>query len=96
MDDNHEQSTWRHDTGYGGSRAREEGATGYNYSNRPEEARQERLQFDMDTGKLVVNDPPQEQAVVPSRHNVPDRPVLDKMASQGFFFAELSVDVEQK
>ena len=72
------QATVDHET-------REEGATGYNYYNRPEEARQERLQFDMDTGKLVVNDPPQEQAVVPSRHNVPDRPVLDKMASQGFF-----------
>ena len=86
MEDKHEKSTWPHDTGYGGSRrsrAIEEGATGYNHSNRPE--RQERLQFDMDTGKLVVNDSPEEQAVLPSRHSVPDRPVLDKMASQGFF-----------
>lgn len=86
MEDKHEQSSWPHDTGYGGSqrsRAIEEGATGYNHSNRPE--RQERLHFDMDTGKLVVKDSPEEQPVLPFRHSVPDRPVLDKMASQGFF-----------
>jgi len=85
MDDKYEQSASPYDTGYGGSRRREE-ATVYNYSNRPEEARQERLHFDMDTGKLVVNNPSEDQAVVPARYSVPDRPVVDKMASQGFFF----------
>lgn len=84
MEDKYEQGTIPFDSGFGGSRTG--GATAYNYSNRPEEARQERLQFDMDTGRLVVNNPPAEdQAVVPARFGVPDRPVLDKMASQGFF-----------
>jgi len=40
MDDKYEQSASPYDTGYGGSRRREE-ATAHNYSNRPEEGRED-------------------------------------------------------
>ena len=83
MEDTSKQSIRSYDTGYSGS-LRDRAAV-VNYNNRPEEARQERLHFDMDTGRLMVNNPPEEQPALPDRGPVPDRPVLDKMASQGFF-----------
>ena len=84
MEDKSNRSTRPYDTGY--SESLRDRAAVVNYSNRrPEEARQERLHFDMDTGRLMVNNPPEEQPALPDRGPVPDRPVLDKMASQGFF-----------
>jgi len=63
------------DSGFGGSQRPdqvEEGASRqpYNYTNRPrEESTQERLQFDVDTGKLVVSSNPEvKQEVVSVRH----------------------------
>lgn len=63
------------DSGFGPSQQNEEeeeeGASRqpYNYTNRPrEESTQERLQFDLDTGKLVVSSNPEvKQEVVPVR-----------------------------
>ena len=111
MDDKQKAPTRKlFDSGFGGSQQREEGASRqpYNYTNRPrEESTQERLQFDVDTGKLVVSSNPEvKQEVVSVRHvpqsvrqpswqvpefvhdvrePVPDRPVVDAMAAQGFF-----------
>lgn len=86
MDDQKDQSRKSlRDTGYGGS-SRTTLEEACNYSNRPEEPQQERLHFDMGTGRLVVNSPPpQERPALPNRAALPDRPVLDQMASQGFF-----------
>ena len=67
-----------------------------NYSNRPrDDSTQERLEFDADSGKLVVSRNPEASQVVSVRHvpavvpevpaPVPDRPVVDAMAAQGFF-----------
>jgi len=76
MDDKRKAPTRRlFDSGFGGSQRPdqvEEGASRqpYNYTNRPrEESTQERLQFDVDTGKLVVSSNPEvKQEVVSVRH----------------------------
>lgn len=71
-----------------------------NYSNRrPDDSAQERLEFDKDTGKLVVcrnSQAPQTPfvressvAVLEVRAQVPDRPVVDAMAAQGFFYFKM-------
>ena len=46
--------------------------------------RQERLTFDMLTGRLTVNSEPSMQVVQQDPSNV-DRPVVSEMAAQGFF-----------
>ena len=63
------------DSGFGNSQRSDEGEEGAsnqpcNYTNRPrEESTQERLQFDVDTGKLVVSSNPEvKQEVVTVRH----------------------------
>ena len=94
------------DSGFGHSRRTEDGANRppINYTNRPrDESTQERLEFDRDSGKLVVSSNPEvKQEAVSVRHvplsfrqvhesvrqvpePVPDRPVVDAMAAQGFF-----------
>jgi len=76
MDDKWKAPTRRLcDSGFGSSHPPDEGEEGasrqpYNYTNRPrEESTQERLQFDVDTGKLVVSSKPEvKQEVVSVRH----------------------------
>lgn len=107
MDDKQKAPTRRlFDSGFGHSQRTEEGASRqpFNYTNRPrDESTQERLEFDHDSGKLVVSSNPEvKQDVVSVRHvplsvrqvpesvhqvpePVPDRPVVDAMAAQGFF-----------
>lgn len=78
MDDKRKTPSRRSwDSGFGRSQQHEEeeeeeGASQqpYNYTNRPrEESTQERLQFDFDTGKLVVSSNPEvKQEVVSVRH----------------------------
>ena len=75
MDDKWKAPTRRLcDSGFGRSHPPDEGEEGasqpYNYTNRPrEESTQERLQFDVDTGKLVVSSKPEvKQEVVSVRH----------------------------
>lgn len=71
-----------------------------NYNNRrQDDSAQERLEFDKDTGKLVVCRNPQAPqaasvhesavAVLEVRAPVPDRPVVDAMAAQGFFYLKM-------
>ncbi|CAH3114004.1 unnamed protein product [Pocillopora meandrina] len=71
-----------------------------NYNNRrQDDSVQERLEFDKDTGKLVVCRNPQAPqaasvhesavAVLEVRAPVPDRPVVDAMAAQGFFYLKM-------
>ena len=83
MDKSQQSTRHLNDTGYSGS-LRDRAAV-VNYTNRPEDVRQERLHFDMDSGRLMVNE---EQPALPDRGPLPDRPVLDKMASQGFFLSD--------
>lgn len=96
MDDKQKAPTRRlFDSGFGGSQRTQE--TPHNYSNRPrDESTQERLEFDLDSGKLVVSNAPEVKQEVVSVHHVPvsfpqvpasvtDRPVVDAMAAQGFF-----------
>ena len=107
MDGKDKESTRRLvDSGFGSNRGWQEGANRqpFNYTNRPrDESTQERLEFDHDSGKLVVSSNPEvRQEVVSVRHAplsvrqvpesvrqvpepVPDRPVVDAMAAQGFF-----------
>lgn len=61
-------------------------ATGEHDANRAEGARQERLHFDTDTGRLMVDARDEDQQIASRRSAVPtQRPVLDQMAAQGFF-----------
>ena len=54
-------------------------ATGWKTKNKAEEARKEKLDFDKETGRLVLSNPsPVEKC--------PDRPVLDAMVAEGFFY----------
>ena len=78
MDDKRKAPTRRlFDSGFSGSQRPEEDEEGasrqpYNYTNRPrEESTQERLQFDVDTGKLVVSSNPEVKQEVVSVRRVP-------------------------
>lgn len=78
MDDKRRAPTRRlFDSGFGSSQQPEEDEEGasrqpYNYTNRPrEESTQERLQFDVDTGKLVVSSNPEVKQEVVSIRRVP-------------------------
>ena len=54
-------------------------ATGWKTKNKVEEERKEKLDFDKETGRLVLSNPsPVEKC--------PDRPVLDAMVAEGFFY----------
>ncbi|KAJ7393003.1 hypothetical protein OS493_008251 [Desmophyllum pertusum] len=63
MDDKQKAPTRRlFDSGFGGSQRTQDGASQqpHNYSNRPrDESTQERLEFDLDSGKLVVSNAPE-------------------------------------
>ena len=84
MGDKSLKNTLPYDTGYGGGSTKDGQATGEHNTSRAEGARQERLNFDADTGKLVVHD--EDQQIESWRSAATERPVLDKMAAEGFFF----------
>ena len=92
------------DSGFESSQRTEGRATArhqpVNYSNRRQDnSSQERFGIDKDTGKLVVCRNPQAPqaasvhesavAVLEVRAPVPDRPVVDAMAAQGFFYLKM-------
>lgn len=82
------QSTLPIDSGLGSRSMRQRGqAAAANNANRAEEGNYENLRFDMDTGKLVVSSPNEEQRAISQRPAASGRVVLNEMASQGFFIS---------
>ena len=82
------QSTLPIDSGLRSRSRRQRGqAAADNNANQAEGGNYESLRFDMDTGKLVVSSPNEEQRNISQRPAAPGRVVLNEMASQGFFIS---------
>jgi len=82
------QSTLPIDSGLRSRSMRQRGqAATDNNANQAEGGNYESLRFDMDTGKLVVSSPNEEQRNISQRPAAPGRVVLNEMASQGFFIS---------
>mgnify|MGYP006896134239 FL=1 len=66
---------------------RQRGQAAADNANQAEGGNYESLRFDMDTGKLVVSSPNEEQRNISQRPAAPGRVVLNEMASEGFFIS---------